>query len=128
MLQLSPRLAVAPDGRVLVPGTPSFEQHVGYRRPDFDLAEYAARNMGYVTLSWTGEDSAEMHFRPSLLTPSAVEVICRLLLRQRVIRLELRYLGEDADPARAPNLPVLLHRLLLLSSAAQGLVITHRPY
>ena len=41
-------LYVAPEGEILVPGTPSFYERIGYRNPDFDLGDYAVRNMGFV--------------------------------------------------------------------------------
>ena len=128
MLQLSSSLAVAPDGRVLVPGTPAFERHVGYRRPDFDLAGYAARNMGYLTLSWTGDHSVDLHFRPSLLTAASVEAISRLLLRAGVKHVELRYLADGADSSADPRFGVLLARLGLLASSQEGLAIRHQRY
>lgn len=58
-------------------------ERLGYPDPDFDLAAYAARNLGYVWLE-VREDVTLLQFRAGMLTPQTLDILRPYL--QKAIR------------------------------------------
>ena len=110
----APRLGtlfIAPEGDILVPGTPAFYERIGYRNPDFDLGDYAVRNMGFVAISRVAPTRLRVRFRPTLLTGLAFEGVCGYLAKGQADDVEINYLGEEWITERWPNDPAVLQRL-----------------
>ena len=115
MVWVARTLCVSPEGRVFTPGTASFHGRVGYRDPDFDLADYAVRNMGFVLLVLLPTHAARVRCRPKLLTPTAVRRICRELRYREVSGVEIDCVGDGTTPANWSNYRALLRRLRMSS-------------
>ena len=110
----APRLGtlfIAPEGDILVPGTPAFYERIGYRNPDFDLGDYAVRNMGFVAVSRVAPTRLRVRFRPALLTGRAVEAICRYLAKGQASEVEINYLDGDWTTECWPNDPAVMQRV-----------------
>ena len=65
-------------------------ERLGYPDPDFDLAGYAARNLGYVWLE-VREDVTLLQFRAGMLSPQTLGILRPYL--QKAIRDQQRVVG-----------------------------------
>ena len=113
-------LCVSPEGDILVPGTPAFYERIGYRNPDFDLGDYAVRNMGFVSVSRVAPTRLKLRFRPALLTGRGVEAICRYLVLQGADEIEINYLRDEWTTEVWPNNSGVLQRLAELCTRPEG--------
>lgn len=105
-------LHVSPEGELLVPGTPAFYDRIGYRNPDFDLGDYAIRNMGFVSIARLSADRVRLRFRPDLVGGRTIEAVCRYLVQRQFESVELSYLGRSWIVEMWPNDPALFSRLV----------------
>ena len=111
MVWVARRLCISPDGRVFAPGAAMFCKLVGYENPDFDLVDYAVRNMGFVLLVALPVHSARLRCRPRLLTAATVRASCRELRQRNITAVELSCVRDGTLPAQWPNYRALLRRL-----------------
>ena len=92
-------------------------ERLGYPDPDFDLAGYAARNLGYVWLE-VREDVTLLQFRAGMLSPAVLDVLrpyLRKAIRERPVGLvyfasgwlEEAFINVDALLARVDELAAL---------------------
>src|SRR3546814_9426385 len=72
-------LCISPAGDILVPGTQTFNERMGYQNPDFDIGDYAVRNMGFIAISRATPDELKLRFRPELVSGKAVEALTRFV-------------------------------------------------
>ena len=111
MVWVARRLCVSPEGRVFTPGTAVFHRHLGYDRPDFDLTDYAVRNMGFVLLVLLPAHAARVRCRPPLLTTRAVHTACRELRNRAVRSVAVDCVPDGSIPEKWSNYRALLRRL-----------------
>ena len=109
-------LFVAPEGQVFIAGTRALYERIGYRNPDFDLGDYAVRNMGFVSIGRTTPGCLRIRFRPALVTGTAVEAVCRHLLRSGADEIEVNSLTDKWSTEVWPNGPRVTQRLAELCS------------
>ena len=117
MASVARAICVSPDGQLFVPGTPSFSRHIGYMLPDFDVTGYAVRNMGFILLTFSTSNGADVRCRPRLLTVPAVSSACRELRRRDVLVVQLECAEDGTDPEHWPNYRALLARLGMSQSS-----------
>src|SRR5918997_3817222 len=103
MVWLARRLCISPEGRAFSPGARSFYRHVGYDSPDFDLADYAVRNMGYVSLGLLGSSMARLRCRPQLLTAATIRKACRELREKDVDAVQMSCVEDGTAPGDWSN-------------------------
>ena len=111
MVWAARRLCVSPEGRVFTAGTTAFCSFVGYTDPDFDLTDYAVRNVGFVLLVLLPAHAAHVRCRPRLLTAVAVRVTCRELRNRGVGGVEIASVRDGSAPEKWSNYRALLRRL-----------------
>lgn len=85
----------APEGDILVAGTPPFYERLGYRNPDFDLGDYAVRNMGFVAVNRATPIRLRVRFRPALLTGAAIDAVCRYVGKREASEIEINHFGSE---------------------------------
>ena len=107
-------LHVSPEGELLVPGTPAFYDRIGYRNPDFDLGDYAIRNMGFVSIARLSADRVRLRFRPDLVGGRTIDELNRYLRQRPVQNVEIEYLDRDWETESWPNDQTLVHRVIEL--------------
>jgi hypothetical protein len=72
-------------------GAPELRRRLGYPNPDFDLAGYAVRNLGFVLVREKGV-SVHVSLRPALVRPPALAALFYRLAEVSPDRLLLSYL------------------------------------
>jgi hypothetical protein len=104
-------LCISPEGFLFAPDMPAFCRHVGYVDADFDLTDYAVRNMGFVLLLIRPDKDASVRCRPRLLTVPCVHRTCRELRQRGIVIVRLNCVQDGTDPAHWPNYRAFLVRL-----------------
>jgi hypothetical protein len=92
------RIVIDADGRIWSPAAAEFHRHLGYPEPDFDLARYAVRNLGYVLLELSAAPDGLLiiEFRVILVKPRALLEAARFIESKAADSpLKLRYLLAD---------------------------------
>ncbi len=116
-------LCISPAGDVLVPGTQAFQDRIGYQSPDFDIGDYAVRNMGFIAISRSKPDTLKVRFRPELVAGKAVEAVTRFLSSRDAAFVELEVFTEDWRSETLPNDHEAVRRIVDLCATP-----TARPF
>ena len=112
-----PALYVSPEGALLVPGTPAFYDRIGYRNPDFDLGDYAVRNMGFVSIARISPERVRLRLRPDLVGGKTIERLRQYLGQGSAQQVEIECLDRNREPESWPNDSTLLQRLIELCAS-----------
>lgn len=110
------RLVATPAGTVLNPASRAFQELVEYVKPDFDLGDYAVRNMGHVDIR-PGEQLS-MYFRADLVDGEALRAAADYVRGQPNTMLVVQMFIPSSDEnaremiARVANGEGLLDRLV----------------
>ena len=104
-------LCISPEGALFAPDMPAFCRYVGYEDADFDLTDYAVRNMGFVLLLIRSHKDACVRCRPRLLTVPCVHRTCRELRQRGIVIVRLNCVQDGTDPAHWSNYRAFLVRL-----------------
>lgn len=112
-----PALYVSPEGALLVPGTPAFYDRIGYRNPDFDLGDYAVRNMGFVSIARISPERVRLRLRPDLVGGKTIERLRQYLGQGSAQQVEIECLDRNREPESWSNDSTLLQRLIELCAS-----------
>lgn len=104
-------LCVSPEGGLFAAGTAAFHRHLAYDSPDFDLTDYAVRNMGYILLVFLPHKDANVRCRPRLLTVAAVRRSCQETRQRNVAAVRLDCVHDLSPPAHWANYRAFVRRL-----------------
>ncbi|MET4697976.1 hypothetical protein ABIE65_000993 [Constrictibacter sp. MBR-5] len=110
-------LCISPAGDLLVPGSATFNERIGYQNPDFDIGDYAVRNMGFVAVSRIGTDVYKLRFRPELLSGKAVEAMTRFIAVRDARTIELEVFTDSWRSEIHPNDHTAAQRIYQLCAA-----------
>lgn len=115
MLMLS--VFVSDNGQLLQPG--DLRWILDYPYPDFDLANYAIRNLGFAQFKLDA-NGARLKLRADLFTKPCFERIVRLVVEQRVSRLVIEHEREGEPAEVLLNTNDIVARLDFLRGTTPG--------
>lgn len=110
-------LCISPAGDMLVPGSATFNERIGYQNPDFDIGDYAVRNMGFVAVARTAPDAYKFRFRPELVSGKAAEAMVRFIAGREARTIEIEVFIDTWRSETHPNGPGAVQRILQLCAA-----------
>ena len=110
-------LCISPAGDLLVPGSATFNERIGYQNPDFDIGDYAVRNMGFVAVSRSDTGIYKLRFRPELVSGKAVEAMTRFIAVRDARSVELEVFTDKWRSEIHPNDHTAAQRIYQLCAA-----------
>lgn len=119
-------LCISPAGDMLVPGSAAFNERVGYQNPDFDIGDYAVRNMGFVAVTRIGPDEYKLRFRPELVSGKAVEAMTRFLGSREARSIVLEVFVDSWRSETHANDAALAQRIVDLCAAPPATQPQHK--
>ncbi|HEV2676236.1 MAG TPA: hypothetical protein VGV37_17055 [Aliidongia sp.] len=93
--------------------------HLDYARADFDLSNYAIRNLGFVWFK-PETNGARLKLRADLFTKACFEQVVRLVLEHRIVRLVIEHEGEGEPAEVLHNINDIIARLDFLRGTTPG--------
>jgi hypothetical protein len=116
------RFVIDADGRLWSPAAAEFHRLLGYPEPDFDLARYAVRNLGYVLLEISAAPDGLLiiEFRACLVKPAALAEAQRFMKASGASGgFGLRYLLADWTEETFGSADAAIARINALTAAAE---------
>ena len=93
--------------------------HIDDRPADFNLSDYAIRNLGFVWFR-PGVNGARLKLRADLVTTACFERVVRLVVEQRIVRLVIEHEAEGVPTEVLHNLNDIIARLDFLRGTTPG--------
>ncbi|MFN4090114.1 MAG: hypothetical protein ACK4QW_13890 [Alphaproteobacteria bacterium] len=113
-------LCVSPAGDLMIPGSAAFNERIGYQNPDFDIADYAVRNMGFIAISRPAGDHYKLRFRPDMVSGPAIDATIRFVGARDAQRIELEVFTDDWRSEHHPNDHTVAQRIVDLCTAPRS--------